>query len=374
MKIEKDILQRYSSGQCSDDERSIVETWFDQYNLEKQVTEKELDTVVAALDKRIGVQSRNTRVWYSAAAAAIIGVFVASYMYTKSLQHTNPRPNYTELTAIKAPKKGSPSIILEDQSSFILDDFHSGDTTQIGKYTITKLSSGEIRYLNMPDSADPIYHTIKVPIGTKAGIQLADGSTVWLNANAELKYTANPMSKREVALQGEAYFEISPASKQPTNSPFYVRGQAQTIKVLGTKFDANFGEQPRTALLEGKIAFANKGTEINSPTDIDYGLTMLPNQLYDGKQLKTVDHIAGYIDWKDDNFNFTGLNLKEIAQKLSSWYDVTIVVEPSLEKNTLYGKANRQKDLIVILQMINKIIPIRYELKDNKVYISDASK
>ena len=76
--------------------------------------------------------------------------------------------------------------------------------------------------------------TITVPAGQRVNLDLPDGSNVWLNAGTTMKYPVSFMKgKREVILNGEAYFEVAHNEK----SPFVVRTHAMDIEVLGTKFN-----------------------------------------------------------------------------------------------------------------------------------------
>lgn len=67
--------------------------------------------------------------------------------------------------------------------------------------------------------------TITVPAGQRVNLDLPDGSNVWLNAGTTMKYPVSFMKgKREVILDGEAYFEVAHNEK----SPFVVRTHGST--------------------------------------------------------------------------------------------------------------------------------------------------
>ncbi|HAP16342.1 MAG TPA: hypothetical protein DCR38_01130, partial [Butyricimonas virosa] len=58
-------------------------------------------------------------------------------------------------------------------------------------------------------SGRPIINKLVVPKGGEFAIVLADGTKIWLNADTRLKYpTFFTGDKREVELEGEAYFEV----------------------------------------------------------------------------------------------------------------------------------------------------------------------
>jgi ferric-dicitrate binding protein FerR (iron transport regulator) len=74
---------------------------------------------------------------------------------------------------------------------------------------------------------------------------LEDGSTVFLAKNTTLSYPRHfDKSRREVRLEGNAYFEIS---KNP-EKPFIVETELITIEVLGTSFNVTVSDTPMPSI------------------------------------------------------------------------------------------------------------------------------
>jgi ferric-dicitrate binding protein FerR (iron transport regulator) len=82
---------------------------------------------------------------------------------------------------------------------------------------------------------------------------LSDGTRVWLNAGSKLTYpSVFPHDRREVKLEGEAYFEVAKGSK----APFSVHAGKITVGVLGTSFNVkayNDDKNIETTLITGKV-------------------------------------------------------------------------------------------------------------------------
>lgn len=82
---------------------------------------------------------------------------------------------------------------------------------------------------------------------------LPDGTKVWLNNSATLKYPREFSEKeRNVYLDGEAYFEVT----KNRHKPFTVQSDAMRVRVLGTTFNFKSDKNCRTAeatLIEGEI-------------------------------------------------------------------------------------------------------------------------
>ena len=102
----------------------------------------------------------------------------------------------------------------------------------------------------------------------KSDFTLEDGTVITLNKNSRLSYSNKyGKDKRDVKLEGEAYFEVS---KDP-DKPFLVEMNGASIVVLGTHFnvkaDADSDDITAT-LVEGSIRF--EGAKQN--------IVMTPNQ------------------------------------------------------------------------------------------------
>ncbi|OOG19722.1 hypothetical protein BWD42_07410 [Sphingobacterium sp. CZ-UAM] len=375
MKIEKDILQRYSDGQCSPEEQAFVEAWFNEYD-NNTFSEAELDRRVNALDKRIMPRQNKPPffIWTGIAAAAIVTLVLGISIFRQSNLGDAELEQFTDINAIKAPTGAHAFLVLEDQSEYNLDQLQPGDTLRAKAYQLTRDQHGELRYIAGIATATPVYHRLLTKSGGNVNLRLADGSKVWLNAYSEIKYPVQFSVRREVALQGEAYFEIASLMQGTAKVPFFVRGDQQTIQVLGTKFNASFKTDSKIALLEGKVALANAGSALESKIEPVAQLQMQPNQVYDGHTLSTVDNITAYIDWKEGYFNLQNLTLGELAPKLTDWYGVQVHVSPDLTTRQLSGEVDRKKTLVEILTLIAKVYPIHYELKNNTVLISSSKK
>lgn len=65
-------------------------------------------------------------------------------------------------------------------------------------------------------------------------VTLPDGTKVWLNNSATLRYPRKfSDTERNVYLEGEAYFKVTRNAQQP----FIVESDAMRVRVLGTVFN-----------------------------------------------------------------------------------------------------------------------------------------
>lgn len=90
--------------------------------------------------------------------------------------------------------------------------------------------------INADSTAQPTaaYNTLLVPYGRRSKVQLEDGTVVQLNAGSRLVYPSSfDKNKREVFLEGEAFFEVAPNA----GAPFFVYTSNMETEVLGTSFN-----------------------------------------------------------------------------------------------------------------------------------------
>ena len=202
---------------------------------------------------------------------------------------------------------------------------------------------------------------------------LPDGSTVTLNHYSSLSYPEKFKSdKREVKLNGEAYFEVA----RNHEKPFTVKSQAMDVRVLGTSFnikcrpDNSFAE---TTLVEGEVEVKDKS---------DKGrITLLPgqkavlNRVTGRMQVKQVDPKMEIV-WHNDLIPFEKSSIFQIAAALERFYGVKIILSPDVDSTNTYSGVLKKKDNIEsVLNSLRNSIPFNYKkVDDNNIFISSETK
>lgn len=214
------------------------------------------------------------------------------------------------------------------------------------------------------------YNTIIIPRGGEYQLTLADGSRVWLNSGTRLRYPVNFIGeKREVYLEGEAYFEVTRSEK-----PFVVHGGGQNVRVLGTSFNVMaYRDEPKvqTTLVTGSVRVT---------LDEQSGKTVLltPGQQAEldknsGDITMRVVNVENYTGWKDKLFIFDEEDLETMMRKLARWYDVDISIEtPDLREKIFYGVIRKYENISKILDMLKKTQNIDYSIQGKKIVIKKA--
>jgi len=226
--------------------------------------------------------------------------------------------------------------------------------------------------VEQPIDADVVsYNTVIVPYGKRTQITLSDNSTIWLNSGSKLIYPVRfADNKREVFLDGEAVFEVTPDKTQP----FHVVTRDMEIKVLGTVFDLcaySDDSTVNTVLERGSV-------ELNYKRGSLFGSTkekMVPGMLavYDladetlvQKNVNTKD----YTSWRYGYLVMEKKSLGSIAKKLSRYYNVSIEIEsPELADETFSGYLDLRNSAAQVLSLISEMMDIELEQSDHLIKI-----
>ena len=209
-------------------------------------------------------------------------------------------------------------------------------------------------------TGDMAYNTVIVPYGKRTRITLSDNSSIWLNSGSKLVYpVCFDEKKREVFLEGEAIFEVSPDQAHP----FHVISHNLEIKVLGTIFDLSaYADDSivNTVLEHGSVELIYKGTSMFGQNKEKMTPGMLAMYNPDSKSLvqKSVN-TRDYTSWKDGYLNLDQKSLGSIVKKLSRYYNVSIEIESQdLADETFTGQLDLRNNAIQVLELIAETMDI----------------
>lgn len=215
------------------------------------------------------------------------------------------------------------------------------------------------------------FNTVVVPYGKRTQITLSDSSTIWLNSGSKLVYPVHfANNKREVFLDGEAIFEVSPDK----NHPFHVVTTNMEIKVLGTVFDlcAYSDESTVNTVLEhGSVELIYKRGSLFGPTKEKMVPGMLAVYDLEDKTLVQKNVVTkNYTSWKDGYLVMEKNSLGSIAKKLSRYYNVPIEIEsPELADETFSGYLDLRNSAAQVLSLISEMMDIELEQTDHLIKV-----
>lgn len=201
--------------------------------------------------------------------------------------------------------------------------------------------------------------TVTVPAGQRAQITLADGTKVWLNAQSTLSYSSNfGRDDRNVALDGEAYFEVT-GNKE---IPFNVNTEKNQVRVVGTQFNVcayKGSDEFTTTLIEGVVdiyAYGNKHPLVRLGTDEAFVIR-------NGKHKKVHFTDYDYLRWKEGFYCFDDTPFSMLLGKLEKYYKVKIIVQnPTILNYRCTGKFKDQDGVEHVLKVIQKDHKFTYSM------------
>lgn len=199
-------------------------------------------------------------------------------------------------------------------------------------------------------------------------VVLPDGTKVWLNSSATLKYPREFSEKeRNVHLEGEAYFEVT----KNRHKPFTVQSDAMQVRVLGTSFNFKCDKNCQVAeatLIEGEIEV--KGNNEEGQLILAPGQRVELNKS-DGRL--TVKQVDAKLDavWHDNLIPFQKADIFTISKALERFYDVKIILSPDIRSDKTYsGVLKRKPEIESVLKSLQNSIPIDYKIVGKNIFIS----
>ena len=207
--------------------------------------------------------------------------------------------------------------------------------------------------------------SIYVPTGQRVNITLSDGTNVWLNARTKIVYPAVfDKSVRQVAVDGEAYFDVAKDKKRP----FIVETGKCNMEVLGTKFNVEAYSARKifeTSLMEGKV-------KVKLPHDDKNSVVLVPNQkttLIDGRLVVSKIDDYNVYRWKEGLYCFRNKPFADIIKDLEKYYDLSIQMDKKeIAKVALTGKFRISDGLDYALRVLQNDVAFTYQRnRDNDV-------
>ena len=223
---------------------------------------------------------------------------------------------------------------------------------------------GSLSYEQKEQTKELVYNELKVPVGGECFITLADGTRVWLNADTKLRYPiAFVRERREVFLEGEAYFEVT-----KENRTFIVNTSFGNVRVLGTEFGVTaYSSDPAsyTTLVEGKVSFT---TGKEQPVVITPGEQVIASK--SGIVEKRTVDVEEYVGWKDGLYVFKEKKLGEIMKTLERWYGISVFFQQaSLQDIPFTGNLKRYDNINVFLDALTRTGDLAYKVNGNCVIL-----
>ncbi|MEH3114305.1 FecR family protein [Pedobacter terrae] len=373
-----EIAYKWQKGTATPEEKAFYEQWYASFNDEeldlRETNYTGFDELEKSLYSKIsaGIKEEKMRpltaklfpLWFTSAAAILVFAF-GFFAYQSGWMSLLTSTNKTKTEIL--PGTNTATLKLSNGKILQLSNNKLG----------LKINSADLEYIDGSDialektSVVSKEMEIKTPNGGTYQVELPDGTKVWLNASSSIMLAANFSSsfERRLKLQGEAYFEVAKVSTSVNGvqkrKPFIITVDNKAIEVLGTHFNVRaYSTEPsiRTTLLEGSVKVVNGNSEKKI---IPGEQATVVNGLINVNKVDVEDVIA----WKNGIFQFSNEGIERIMQDIARWYNIEVVYNGPVTKESFGGAISRNKPLKDVLSSLEETGGVHFKVEGRRVIV-----
>lgn len=327
----QDLLKRYRKGRCTPEERRFVDEWYAGISSDRTLFSRPVEEMLQkkswrAVEKHIAAERRLTmtpisRGWrLTGIAAAILALFVSGFYWLY-------RPETTSDLIT--------DLLVEESESLVLSS----------------------------DEAEPVHHV------------LPDGSTIILLAGSSLTILESfGQLKREVFLEGEAFFDIA----RDVRRPFIVYTSELTAEVLGTSFVISAykdQEEIVVAVRTGKVSVYTNARDSKQDMGHQNQLVLSSNQqvIYNPAEhialKKLVNEPQVILSEPTLKDTYTNAPVIEILESLKENYGISITYNANILSNCTLTSDMSEEGFYEQIKIICNALGARYWMTEEAVVI-----
>ena len=205
---------------------------------------------------------------------------------------------------------------------------------------------------------------VEIIVGKRAQseVSLPDGSSVMINSDSRLAY--NKLTwflKRQVQLEGEAFFEVQKGEKFSVHSPLGV------TEVLGTSFNVlGRPKHLRVKCHTGKVGVRSNRSSASVILTPGEGVA-----IRNDKPVKFAFDLKSQLDWRSGEFYFDSIPFEEVIEELERQYAVVVQFPSSLSSEAYTGYFdNRNFDKA--MRLICGPFGLAYDSVGNRITITQV--
>lgn len=377
-----ELIAKKIMGKLTDQENELFDQWLSSSGRNQKLWERikdnhnfqirneqfeSIDTreawVNLAENLNLRRKKKQLNVFLKYAAAIILPLLVGTmaYWYVKwpSEQHILAQSDIR-------PGSRNACLVLNDGQSINLDSLKAKSLKEVDGTVIDK-TNDELNYSTQQtlQSNKVLKNTLVVPRGGEYSLVLSDGTKVFVNSMSKLVFPVRfSGDKREVILEGEAYFEV----KEDQLHPFIVNVNGIQVNVLGTSFNVKAYEEEEniyTTLVEGKVRITGDKVEKDCILNPDQQVVL--NKLNAEVSVQNVDARL-YMQWTRGKYTFSNQSLDEIMRTLSRWYDLDYQYQDESIKTIVFeGGLNKYESIDPILDIIRSTGKVKIKVQGKEI-------
>lgn len=332
------LLERYASDQCTEEERQLVEYWYELLGepIDMDLSEEEWLALEARIWKQLQPVSasdsreRYRRPLWKTVTIAVSGI-AALFVIVFGISWYRDRPS-------------GENILVQAGEQKMWTQYRNDD--------------GQVKIIRLPDSSE-------VALEPNSGLAVSNGFN---------------QKNREVRLVGEAAFDV----RRNPGIPFIVYAGGMATKVLGTRFRvraAKPGQPIEVDVQSGKVTVYRQTSDRRGEGPVNNGLILTSNQKATYFP-ESEQFIAGLTDKPEptrsllspaggqDSFVFDETPVSDILRQLEEVYATEIELEQENLGNCPFTGNLTHQSLFTQLELLCGAINGKYEIRGTKILIT----
>ena len=254
----------------------------------------------------------------------------------------------------------------------VIHRFRPGFTYRVAAAIVVLVAAGWMltRLFESPDGPVPLV-VLVTENGQRTESTLTDGTDIELNVASRLSYPeAFPPDRREVWLEGEAFFEVA----ADADRPFLIHTGNITVTVLGTAFNVSaYAEDVRVevTVVEGRVSVRGNEQPESMATPLEPGqrgtLTTSDDPgISPAVSIQNVD-LATLLSWRRGELVFQGTTLAEVGRAIARWYDVEVYIDGDALSALRLDAAFSNEPLSEVLGTVAVALDLTYRMEEQHI-------
>lgn len=333
------LLQKYTKGECTPEERDLVDAWFEQMDKNPD----DLRLLDERLEKKLGEKMLvHIKIRASSASSMHRPLFRAKTLYRIAA------------AILLLCIVGAGAVFIGESPGIQLQK------------PVTYSSEPRISITNTTNAARKLF--------------LTDGTTILLQPRGTVSYSKDLTgNRRDVQLRGEAFFDVA----KDKDRPFVISTENVTVKVLGTSFSVKAyenAEEVTVAVKTGRVSvFAKDPDTRQVNTSGKKEIILTPNQevvyntIHDNF-LKKIVAQPQIILAKPTLFemNYDGMPVDKIFEVLEDNYGIDIVFDKEVLSSCTLTTSMAEEGFYERIAIICHAIGAQYDVKDATIVVKSA--
>ena len=209
--------------------------------------------------------------------------------------------------------------------------------------------------------------------GQRMEIELPDGSRALLNANSRLTIGEAWDSRREVWLEGEAFFEVKKRPLDATQAgksyrKFSVHAGDVDIEVLGTRFNVQQRCHSTQVILEEGLVTLKENQQADSQVKMNAGDAVSFSDKDRVFKKEIVDTRAA-LSWKDGMHFFDATPLHEISEVLEDIYGYEVKIKNEALKKKRFSAQVPYGEVDLMIMLIQESLEVEIVQQNGSIII-----